>query len=126
MKNKTHIIKEVEPGSIAMELGLTPDDQLISINDTVIKDVFDYHYLIKDEFLNIVIRKSNGEEWEFDIEKDYDDDLGIVFEEGLMDSYRSCRNKCIFCFIDQMPPGMRDTLYFKDDDARLSFLQEII
>ena len=123
MKNKTHIIKEVEPGSIAMELGLTPDDQLISINDTVIKDVFDYHYLIKDEFLNIVIRKSNGEEWEFDIEKDYDDDLGIVFEEGLMDSYRSCRNKCIFCFIDQMPPGMRDTLYFKDDDARLSFLQ---
>lgn len=120
---KTHIIKEIEPGSIAEELGLTPRDELISINDTKIKDVFDYHYLIKDEVVNILIKKPNGDEWELDIEKDYDDDLGIVFEEGLMDSYRSCRNKCIFCFIDQMPPGMRDTLYFKDDDARLSFLQ---
>lgn len=123
MKNKAHIIKEIEKGSIADELGLKPGDELISINDTRIIDIFDYQYLIKDEFLNILIRKPDGQEWEFDIEKDYDDDLGIVFEEGLMDSYRSCRNKCIFCFIDQMPPGMRETLYFKDDDARLSFLQ---
>ncbi|HPU63458.1 MAG TPA: DUF512 domain-containing protein [Mobilitalea sp.] len=123
MKNKAHIIKEVETGSIAEELGLDPGDELISINDTEIIDIFDYQYLIKDEYLNILIRKPDGEEWELEIEKDYDDDLGIVFEEGLMDSYRSCRNKCIFCFIDQMPPGMRETLYFKDDDARLSFLQ---
>jgi len=123
MKNKAHIIKEVEKGSIAEEMGLAPGDELLSINDTEIIDIFDYQYLIKDEFLNIIIRKPNGEEWELEIEKDYDDDLGIVFEEGLMDSYRSCRNKCIFCFIDQMPPGMRETLYFKDDDARLSFLQ---
>lgn len=123
MKNKAHIIKEIEPGSIAEELGLSPGDELISINDTIIKDVFDYHFLVKDDYLNVLIKKANGEEWELEIEKDYDDDLGIVFEEGLMDSYRSCRNKCIFCFIDQMPPGMRDTLYFKDDDARLSFLQ---
>lgn len=123
MKKKSHIIKIVEPGSIAMELGLCPGDELISINDTEIKDVLDYHYLIKDEFLNILIRKPDGEEWELEIEKNYDDDLGLVFDEGLMDSYMSCRNKCIFCFIDQMPPDMRETLYFKDDDARLSFLQ---
>ncbi|MDD4112443.1 MAG: DUF512 domain-containing protein [Herbinix sp.] len=121
--NKTHIIKDVEVGSIAEELGLVPGDELLSINDTSIKDVLDYHYLIKDEILNVLIRKPDGEEWELDIEKDYDDDLGIIFEDGLMDSYSSCRNKCIFCFIDQMPPNMRDTLYFKDDDARLSFLQ---
>ena len=122
-KAKAHIIQEIEEGSIAEEMGLTPGDELISINDTIIKDVFDYHYLIKDEVLSVIIKKPDGEEWELDIEKDYDEDLGIVFEEGLMDSYRSCRNKCIFCFIDQMPPGMRETLYFKDDDARLSFLQ---
>ncbi len=123
MKKKAHIIKEIEAGSIAEELELTPGDELISVNDKRIKDVFDYHYLIKDDFLKVVVQKPDGEEWELEIEKDYEDDLGIVFEEGLMDEYRSCRNKCIFCFIDQMPPGMRDTLYFKDDDARLSFLQ---
>ena len=123
MKNKAHIIKEIEEGSIAHELGLAPGDELISINDSKIKDVLDYYYLIKDEFLNLLVKKPDGEEWEFEIEKDFDDDLGIVFEEGLMDTYRSCTNKCIFCFIDQMPPGMRETLYFKDDDARLSFLQ---
>ncbi len=123
MKKKAHIIKEIEEGSIAEELELAPGDELVSINDTKVMDVLDYHYLIKDENLTVLIKKSNGEEWELDIEKDYEEDLGIVFEEGLMDEYCSCRNKCIFCFIDQMPPGMRDTLYFKDDDARLSFLQ---
>ena len=123
MKKKAHIIKEIEEGSIAQELELEPGDELISINGTQIKDVLDYHFLIKDEKVTVLIQKKDGEEWELDIEKDYDDDLGIIFEEGLMDEYRSCRNKCIFCFIDQMPPGMRETLYFKDDDARLSFLQ---
>jgi putative radical SAM enzyme (TIGR03279 family) len=123
MKNKPHIVKDIEPGSIADELGIACGDELISINNTNIKDVLDYHYLIKDDNITVLIRKPDGEEWEFDIEKDYDDDLGIIFEEGLMDSYNSCRNKCIFCFIDQMPPNMRETLYFKDDDARLSFLQ---
>jgi putative radical SAM enzyme (TIGR03279 family) len=123
MKKNVHIIKEIELGSIAEELELEPGDELISINGTEIKDVLDYHFLVKDEELTVLIKKPDGEEWELDIEKEYDEDLGIVFEEGLMDEYRSCRNKCIFCFIDQMPPGMRDTLYFKDDDARLSFLQ---
>ena len=73
--------------------------------------------------MELLIRKPNGEEWELEIEKEYEDDIGIEFENGLMDDYRSCHNKCIFCFIDQMPKGMRDTLYFKDDDSRLSFLQ---
>lgn len=123
MKKKAHIIKEIETGSIAEELELAPGDELVSINGTVIKDVLDYQYLMKDEFITVLIRKPDGEEWELEIEKDYDEDLGICFEDGLMDEYSSCRNKCIFCFIDQMPPGMRDTLYFKDDDARLSFLQ---
>ena len=118
-----HIIKEIEAGSIAEELGIEPGDKLISINDHLIEDVFDYHYLVNDEELVVLIEKADGEEWELEIEKDYDEDLGIIFEQGLMDEYRSCRNKCIFCFIDQMPKGMRETLYFKDDDSRLSFLQ---
>ncbi len=118
-----HIVKFVESGSIADEMGIEPGDKLISINDNFIEDVFDYHYLVNDDELLVLIQKADGEEWELEIEKDYEEDLGIVFEQGLMDEYRSCRNKCIFCFIDQMPKGMRDTLYFKDDDSRLSFLQ---
>ncbi len=118
-----HIISKVLPGSIAQELDLEVGDTLLSINDTEIEDVFDYHFLVNDEELVLLVRKADGEEWELEIEKDYEEDLGLEFEEGLMDSYRSCRNKCIFCFIDQMPKGMRDTLYFKDDDSRLSFLQ---
>ena len=118
-----HIIKSVEEGSIVWEMGIEPGDSLLQINGSIIEDVFDYHYYTNDEELLILIQKENGEEWELEIEKDYDEDLGIEFEQGLMDEYRSCRNKCMFCFIDQMPKGMRDTLYFKDDDSRLSFLQ---
>ncbi|MDD6035579.1 MAG: DUF512 domain-containing protein [Lachnospiraceae bacterium] len=122
-KIREHIIKEVIQDSIAAELEIEAGDVLVSINGQPVVDVFDYRYLSEDEELVLLIRKADGEEWELEIEKDADEDLGLVFEEGLMDAYRSCRNKCIFCFIDQMPPGMRDTLYFKDDDARLSFLQ---
>lgn len=123
MNKKQHIIDRIEPGSIAEEMEIEAGDILLSVNGKEIEDVFDYHYLIHDEYLNVLIKKSNGEEWELEIEKDYDEDLGIVFENGLMDDYKSCHNKCIFCFIDQMPKGMRETLYFKDDDSRLSFLQ---
>ena len=121
--SQKHVIYKIEPGSIAEEMELEPGDILLSINGKEIEDVFDYHYLIHDEYLEAVFLKANGEEWELEIEKDYDEDLGIEFENGLMDDYKSCHNKCIFCFIDQMPKGMRDTLYFKDDDSRLSFLQ---
>ncbi|MCI5856976.1 MAG: DUF512 domain-containing protein [Agathobacter sp.] len=123
LKKKQHVIYKIEPQSIAEEMDLEPGDTLISINGTEIEDVFDYHYLINDDYLDVIVRKKNGEEWELEIEKDYSEDLGIEFENGLMDDYKSCSNKCIFCFIDQMPPGMRETLYFKDDDSRLSFLQ---
>ncbi|MCC8051090.1 MAG: DUF512 domain-containing protein [Clostridiales bacterium] len=118
-----HIIKEIEPGSIAEELELAPGDVVLSVNEQQIEDVFDYHYLINDEYLTLQVRKADGEEWELEIEKEFEEDLGIIFDSSLMDEYRSCRNHCIFCFIDQMPKGMRDTLYFKDDDSRLSFLQ---
>ena len=123
MKKYRHIISRVQPGSIAEEMELEAGDELLKINNHVIEDVFDYRFLINDTYLEVLIRKPDGEEWILDIDKDYDEDLGIEFENGLMDDYRSCHNKCIFCFIDQMPPGMRETLYFKDDDSRLSFLQ---
>lgn len=123
MKKTEHIVKEVMPGSIAQEMEITPGDVLLAINDREIEDVFDYRYMIKDEYVEVLVRKPDGEEWLLEIDKEYDDDLGIVFENDLMSDYRSCSNKCIFCFIDQMPPGMRETLYFKDDDSRLSFLQ---
>lgn len=118
-----HIIDRVLPGSIAEELEIEKGDRLLSINGQEIGDVFDYHFLVNDDYLNVLIEKPDGEQWELEIEKDYEDDLGIEFGQGLMDEYRSCRNKCMFCFIDQMPKGMRETLYFKDDDSRLSFLQ---
>lgn len=123
MNKITHRIATVAPGSIAEELELAPGDVILAINDQEIEDIFDYHYLVEDEYLVMLVEKSDGEQWELEIEKDMDEDLGITFENGLMDDYKSCSNKCIFCFIDQMPPGMRDTLYFKDDDSRLSFLQ---
>ena len=119
----THIIKNVLPGSIAEELEISAGDKLLAINDQEIEDVFDYHFLANEEYLTVLIEKPDGEQWELEIEKEYEEDLGIEFEQGLMDEYRSCRNKCIFCFIDQMPKNMRETLYFKDDDSRLSFLQ---
>ena len=122
-KTGKHIVSKVLQGSIAEELEIEPGDELVSVIGKVIEDILDYHYLMNDEYVELLIRKPNGEEWELEIEKEYEDDIGIEFENGLMDNYRSCHNKCIFCFIDQMPKGMRDTLYFKDDDSRLSFLQ---
>lgn len=123
MNQNLHVIATVEPGSIAEELELEPGDALLTINGNKIEDAFDYHYLMNEEYVELLIRKADGEEWELEIEKEYEEDLGVTFENGMMDDYRSCANRCIFCFIDQMPKGMRDTLYFKDDDTRLSFLQ---
>lgn len=121
--NFEHRIQAVEPGSIGAELELEPGDVLLAVNGEQVEDIFDYHYLTNEEYLELLVRKADGEEWELEVEKEFEEDLGLTFENGLMDEYRSCRNHCIFCFIDQMPKGMRDTLYFKDDDSRLSFLQ---
>ncbi len=122
-KEHLHVVEKVAPGSIADELEIEAGDTLVEINGKKIEDIFDYQYYIQDEYIEVLVRKPSGEEWILEIDKEYDEDLGITFENGLMDDYRSCHNKCIFCFIDQMPKGMRDTLYFKDDDSRLSFLQ---
>ena len=123
MKKHLHVIQSIVPGSIAEEMELQPGDTVLAINGQDIEDVFDYHYLVNDEYIEMLIRTADGTEEVLEIEKDYDEDIGIVFESSLMDDYRSCSNNCIFCFIDQLPKGMRETMYFKDDDSRLSFLQ---
>lgn len=116
------VINNVLPDSIAEEAGIEKGDILLTINGESIQDIFDYRFLISDEELTIEIKKEDGEIWEIDIEKFEDEDLGIEFGDELIDEAKSCSNKCIFCFIDQLPKGMRDSLYFKDDDMRLSFL----
>lgn len=115
-------IKDVIIGSIADEMEIEPGDYLLSINDTDIKDILDYKYQIFDEFIVVTIEKQDGEIWDVEIDKEENEDLGLVFEEQLIDKPRSCANKCIFCFMDQLPPKVRETLVFKDDDFRLSFM----
>lgn len=116
------IIKEVVPGSIADELGIRPGDRLMQISGQKIEDVLDYYYYTETEELTLLIQGENGEVWEAEIEKEEKEDLGLVFTDQFMGQYQHCHNRCIFCFIDQLPKGMRPTLYFKDDDSRLSFL----
>ena len=123
MHIKGHKIKKVLPGGIAEEMGVEAGMSILKVNDVVPEDVFDYQYLMEDEYVTVLIRETDGTETLLEIEKDPDEDFGVEFESSLMDDYRHCSNRCIFCFIDQMPKGMRDTLYFKDDDSRLSFLQ---
>lgn len=122
-KKREHIVKEVKTGSIAEEMEIEAGDKILAIDNTEIEDIFDYQFLVQDTYIEVLVEKPSGEQWLLEVDKEFDEDLGITFENGLMDDYRSCHNKCIFCFIDQMPKGMRDTLYFKDDDSRLSFLQ---
>ena len=123
VKNINNIISKVYSGSIAEEIGIEVGDLLISINDQPIQDIIEYRFLLSDEYLEVEIKKANGQIYIYEIEKEYDDDLGIEFTNPIIDQAKSCRNKCVFCFIDQLPKGMRETLYFKDDDSRLSFLQ---
>lgn len=119
---KPVIINGVQNGSIAEEAGIEKGDILVSIDGEKVYDIFDFRFLTASECLTLEIQKEDGEIWEIDIEKDEDEDLGLEFEHDMIDEAQSCNNKCIFCFIDQLPVGMRDTLYFKDDDSRLSFL----
>ena len=118
-----HVISDVIKDSPAEKAGLKPGERLVSINGEVIEDIFDYQYLGIGEQLTLSLESEDGSQRTAEINKDEDEDLGLIFDNGLMDDYRHCTNKCIFCFIDQMPPGMRENLYFKDDDSRLSFLQ---
>ncbi|MGX4598705.1 DUF512 domain-containing protein [Faecalimicrobium sp. JNUCC 81] len=123
VKKVNNIISKVYEGSIANELGIEVGDLLISVNDQAVHDIIEYRFLLSDEYLEVEIKKINGDVYVYEIEKDYDEDLGIEFTNPIIDQAKSCRNKCVFCFIDQLPKGMRETLYFKDDDSRLSFLQ---
>lgn len=120
LKNR---ISMVYPESISESLGVEVGDELVSLNGRLVEDIIDYIFLTADEKVAMVIRKPSGEEIAFDIQKEFYDEIGLEFENPIMDEAKSCRNKCDFCFIDQMPKGMRETLYFKDDDSRLSFLQ---
>ena len=121
-KKKRIVIKYVTPDSAAFEACIEPGDVLLSVNGQCIEDIFDYRFLIADELVSVEVEKKSGEIWEIEIEKDAYEDLGLEFDDSLMDEAKSCTNKCIFCFIDQLPKGMRKTVYFKDDDSRLSFL----
>ncbi len=122
MKNNRVVIYRVEPDSAAMDAGIEPGDFLLSVNGQAVEDIFDYRFLTTDTNLLLEIEKKNGELWEIEIEKDEYEDLGLDFEDPLIAEAKSCCNKCVFCFIDQLPKGMRETVYFKDDDSRLSFL----
>ena len=116
-------IKTVDKGSIAEEIDIEVGDILLTINNQPVVDIIDYMFLTNDETIEIEIQKPDGEIWAIEIDKDYDEPLGIEFENPIIDQAKRCTNNCVFCFIDQLPKGMRDSLYFKDDDSRLSFLQ---
>ncbi|MDD2620466.1 MAG: DUF512 domain-containing protein, partial [Syntrophomonadaceae bacterium] len=115
-------IKEVVKGSIAEEIGIEAGDEILSIDGFEIKDIIDYQFYSHDNCIQIELRKADQELWSLEIEKDYDEEMGIVFDDLIFDKMKVCKNRCIFCFVDQLPVKMRKTLYVKDDDYRYSFL----
>lgn len=117
------IVSSVIKDSIAEELEIQAGDEIVSIDDTPMLDMIDYNFLCKSDLLTLEIKKTDGEVEVIELEKDYDEDLGIVFESAVFDRVKPCLNHCIFCFVDQQPKGLRETLYVKDDDYRLSYLQ---
>ena len=116
-------ILQIKKDSIAEELGLSKSDEILKINGQIPKDYIDYSYLTACEELNIWVKHNDGTPEIYEIEKDFDEDLGIIFESAVFDKIKPCTNHCIFCFVDGQPEGLRDTLYIKDDDYRLSHLQ---
>lgn len=117
------LVSNVVENSIAQELEIESGDILLSIDGETLQDLIDYNYLCKNELITLEIRKKDGEIQEIELEKDYDEDLGIIFESAVFDGVKPCLNNCIFCFVAQQPKGLRNTLYVKDDDYRLSYLQ---
>ncbi len=117
------IVDSVLENSIAQELEITKGDEILSVDGQKMTDMIDYNFYMKSELVTIELKRKNGEIEEIEIEKDFDEDLGIVFESAIFDKIKPCLNHCIFCFVDQQPKGLRDTLYVKDDDYRLSYLQ---
>ncbi|MBW4648412.1 MAG: TIGR03279 family radical SAM protein [Kastovskya adunca ATA6-11-RM4] len=116
------LITKILPDSIAAEIGFEPGDAIVAINGQRPRDLIDYQFLCADEVLELEVLDAAGKNHFIEIEKDYDDNLGLEFEAALFDNLIQCNNRCPFCFIDQQPPGKRNSLYLKDDDYRLSFL----
>ncbi len=116
-------ISSIQEGSVADELKILPGSELISVNGVNLRDYIDYKFLIMNEYVELEIKNPDGETEFYEIEKDYEDDLGFIFESAIFDRIKPCANNCIFCFVDQQPKGLRDSLYIKDDDYRLSYLQ---
>lgn len=119
---KKHLIKAIDPGSIAEELEIRPGDKLISINGKSPKDILEYNLDVTGEYVELHIEKEDGTEEIYEIEKDFYEEVGLIFEEPALDKMKQCHNNCLFCFIDQLPQGMRKTLGIKDDDYRMSFM----
>lgn len=117
------VVNSIKPDSIAEDLELISGDEIISIDGIEPEDLLDYRYLIASEVIELHIKRKSGEEEIIEIEKDFDEDLGIVFESAVFDKVIPCTNKCVFCFVDQQPEGLRPSLYVKDDDYRLSCIQ---
>ncbi|MDK2822537.1 MAG: hypothetical protein PWQ67_1333 [Clostridia bacterium] len=117
------VIAEVIPDSLASDLGLEPGDKILEVNGIQPLDLIHFQFLWADEEINLMIESKDKGKILFKIEKDIDENLGVIFEQAVFDKIRSCQNKCMFCFIEQMAPAMRSSLYVKDDDYRLSFLQ---
>ena len=117
------LVSDVLQGSIAEELGIEKGDEILSIDGEKMSDMIDYNFYCKSDFLTLEVKKTSGDIEAIELEKDYDEELGIVFESAVFDRVKPCLNKCIFCFVDQQPEGLRKTLYIKDDDYRLSYLQ---
>ncbi len=116
------IISNVKSNSIGAEIGLIPGDRLLEVNGEAVQDIIDLSFALAEEEIELLIERISGEQELITLEKEYHEDLGLEFESAVFDKVRQCANKCIFCFVDQMPPGMRESLYIKDDDYRLSFL----
>ena len=117
------VVDSVLKNSIAEELEIEKGDEILSIDGNKMSDMIDYNFYCKTDFLTLEVKKTNGEVEEIEIEKNFDEELGIVFKSAVFDKVKPCLNHCIFCFVDQQPKGLRDTLYIKDDDYRLSYLQ---
>ncbi len=117
-----HLIDKIKEGSIAEEIGIKTGDMLLEVNGKVINDILEYIYEISGEYVEITIKKVDDSVVIYEIEKEYDEKIGLEFTNPILDKPNACKNKCVFCFIDQLPKGMRKSLYFKDDDSRLSFL----
>ncbi|MEG4033267.1 TIGR03279 family radical SAM protein [Microcoleus sp. S36b_A4] len=122
LSTRPALITKVIPDSICAEMGFGPGDSIVAVNGQKPRDLIDYQFLCSDEFLELEVLDSKGKTHKLEIEKEYDEDLGVEFETALFDGLIQCNNRCPFCFIDQQPPGKRETLYLKDDDYRLSFL----